>query len=138
MKLKRHAPGCPLCGQAVPTTHRGVFKVHEIAWEEAVHLRAGESARCRASGETPENVDRLLRTFEDEHNYSDNHHRPKRQLRQTVELLDNEDSLGMIATLDVGHEAASVCLDIRNEDLVRLRDEIDYIIAKRNLLPEEN
>jgi hypothetical protein len=135
--LKRHPSGCPLCGQAIPTTHRGIFKVHEIPWEEAVHLRAGESARCRASGETPESVNRLLRTFEDEHNYSDNHYRPKRQLRQSVELLDNGDSLGIIATLDVGHEAASVCLDVRNEDLPRLRAEIDHIIAKRCLIPEE-
>lgn len=136
--LKRHEFGCPLCGQEIPTTHRGVFKVHDIAWEQAVRLRAGDSARCRASGETPENVNRLLRTFECETNYDDVHHRPRRSVQQSVQLVDHGDSMGLVASLKVsGIEAALICLDLANEDLPRLRAEIDWIIARRNLIPEE-
>lgn len=136
--LKRHPSGCLLCGQDVPTTHRGIFKVHDIPWEKAVQLRAGDSARCRASGETPENVNRLLRTFECETNYDDNHHRPRRSVHQAVQLIDNGDGLGLIATLKVsGVEAAFICLDLANEDLPRLRAEIDWIISRRKLVPTE-
>jgi hypothetical protein len=136
--LKRHESGCLLCGQDIPTTHRGVFKVHEISWEERVHLPAGDSGRCRASGETPENVNRLLRTFECETNYDDNHHRPRRSVHQSIQLVDNGDGLGMVALLKVsGIEAALICLDLANEDLPRLRAEIDRIIAKRDLVPTE-
>jgi hypothetical protein len=136
--LQRHESGCLLCGQDIPTTHRGVFKVHEIPWEEQIKLRAGANTRCRASGETPENVNRLLRTFECETNYDDVHHRPRRSVHQSVQLVDNGDGLGMVASLKVsGFEAATICLDLANEDLPRLRAEIDHIIAKRGLIPTE-
>lgn len=137
--LKRHESGCPLCGQEIPTTHRGVFKVHDIPWAEQVKMRAGAVVRCKASGETPENVNRMLRTFECETNYDDVHHRPRRSVQQSVQLIDHGDSLGMVASLKVsGLEAALVCLDLANEDLPRLRAEIDWIIDRRKLIPEEN
>lgn len=136
--LKRHESGCPLCGQDIPTTHRGVFKVHDIHWQEQIKLRAGTDVRCWASGETPENVNRMLRTFECETNYDDVHHRPRRSVHQSLQLIDNEAGLGMVAVLKVsGIEAATVCLDLANEDLPRLREEIDHIIARRNLIPTE-
>lgn len=137
--LKRHESGCPLCGQEIPTTHRGVFKVHELPWQVRIKLRSDANTRCKASGETPENVNRMLRTFECETNYDDVHHRPRRSVQQSVQLIDNGDGLGLIATLKVsGIEAALVCLDLANEDLPRLRAEIDWIIARRKLIPEEN
>jgi hypothetical protein len=34
-------------------------------------------------------------------------------------------------------EAAVICLDLANEDLPRLRAEIDHIITKRGLIPTE-
>lgn len=136
--LKRHESGCPLCGQEIPTTHRGVFKVHDIPWGEQVKLRAGADVRCKASGKTPEEVNRMLRTFQCETNYEDVHHRPRRSVQQSLQLVDNGVGLGMVASLKVnGFEAAAICLDLANEDLVRLRAEIDWIITRRKLVPEE-
>lgn len=138
MKFERHESGCPLCGQEVPTTHRGVFKVHELPYEVRVMRPAGSDIRCKASGETPGNVNRMLRTFECEGNYDDNHHRPRRSVQQSVQLVDNGDGLGLVATLKIsGIEAALICLDLANEDLPRLRAEIDWIIARRKLVPTE-
>lgn len=139
MKLKRHESGCPLCGQEIPTTHRGVFKVHELPYEVQVMRPAGSDIRCKASGKTPEEVNRMLRTFQCETNYDDPHYRPRRSVQQSLQLVDNGDGLGMITSLKVnGFEAAAICLDLANEDLTRLRAEIDYIIARRKLIPEEN
>lgn len=136
--LKRHESGCPLCGQDIPTTHRGVFKVHDIPWAEQIKVCAGGDVRCKASGETPESVNRMLRTFECENNYSDVHYRPHRSVHQSLRLVDNRSGLGVVATLRIsGFEAATVCLDLANEDLPRLRAEIDWIIARRGLVPEE-
>lgn len=135
MKLKRHESGCPLCGQDIPTTHRGVFKIHDLPYEQLVYLRSGEG-RCKASGETPDNVNQMLRTFECETNYNDVSHHPRRSVYQSLRLVDNGDGLGMVASLKINSfEAATVCIDLANEDLSRLRAEIDWIIARRKLTP---
>jgi hypothetical protein len=116
---------CPVCAQPVEMrAGRQGFKVHDLPWQVKSTDR-----RCWASGKHPTEIAQLYRTFASTSDYYD---APARfSSMSSVELVDNADSLSLLAWSEVNEEiTARVLVHLSNDDLLRFLDEA-LTIAER-------